>query len=375
MKVLDGNADVEVSPVNPSLPPPPPYEQVLALSTQPFPGSSDQTPHQFTAVLVPMALPGQTGVQINPMASAAAQNHLHATATPQSQQQQAPPPIGFNLNLSENQQSGAPAGGIPSLPPTTDGLAIAPQYQPQKSQQQLQQPAYTIERTSDGIETADVGLNSDPKALLNFFVNNCSAPQMFVNIRGHHIEHRTRRVARHHNGHTHYHTEHYTVDVTDFIQTYDLTPYIDPTGMIYTVPDQNNQFLTVPQLLEQYVKNQNKFKSLVLNKFVQWEFQELQQAIVGAIRQAGFYKQLTITFPKQQHQVSVHTSHCLGRCARNEVVRALCIVSCLWIIGLPFYLITRKRYGDTLRADFKMRISPRDWFYANYASIMTHIRY
>jgi hypothetical protein len=108
---------------------------------------------------------------------------------------------------------------------------------------------------------------------------------------------------------------------------------------------------------------------------VQWDFTELQQAIIGAIRNAGFYKQITITFPKQQHEVSVHSAHCMGRFARNTWVRVLCVLSCLWVVACPIYMCSRHRMADTLLADFKMRITPKDWFYTNYQTIMMNIRY
>jgi hypothetical protein len=358
---------VAVGQVNNSLPPPPPYEAILLSSTQAPHGVTDYVPYQFTEVHVPTALPGQTGVNINPIASAGTRS------------------LGFNFHANGPQQQPA----IPSLPPAVDDGAQPQQYsQQQPSAQQYQQSAVfaagpsdrqdyqpQITRDSSGIETDDEHLNKDHKALLNFFVNNCSPPQLFVNIRGHHTEHRTRTVTRHHDGRTTYHTEHYTVDVTDFEQLYDLTPYIDPTGTIYTVPDEQNNFLTVPQLLEKYTKDENVFKSLVLTKYVQWDFTELQQAIIGAIRNAGFYKQITITFPKQQHEVSVHSAHCMGRFARNTWVRVLCVLSCLWVVACPIYMCSRHRMADTLLADFKMRITPKDWFYTNYQTIMTNIRY
>jgi hypothetical protein len=168
--------------------------------------------------------------------------------------------------------------------------------------------------------------------------------------------------------------EPYAVDVTNFEVRYDLTQLIDPMGMIYSVPDADNNCRTVSQLLADYTQDDNKFKSLVLTKYILWDYTELQQAIIGAFRSVGYYGEIAITFPKEQYEISVHSAHRMRKLARNNLVRALCFVTCLWVIAGPAYVFSRHRNADTLQATFRMRISPREWLQSNYWSIISNIK-
>jgi len=77
------------------------------------------------------------------------------------------------------------------------------------------------------------------EALFRFLLAQSRIPPTFLlSIRGTHNEHRTRTVStRDANGRLTTRTEHYTVTVTDFSFTCDLTPYIVHGPVFWSVPD------------------------------------------------------------------------------------------------------------------------------------------
>jgi hypothetical protein len=73
-----------------------------------------------------------------------------------------------------------------------------------------------------------------------------------------------------------------------------------------------------------------------------WDYAELSTVIHAAVRQVGFRKQITISYPMTEHTVKVKSSSKLARTARDPCVKLLCIMTCLWVVFLPIYCCIRK---------------------------------
>lgn len=220
-----------------------------------------------------------------------------------------------------------------------------------------------VEQTVQGILTHDATLNSDPKALLNFFVQNCTAPSMEIVITGYHMERHRSHGQKHSTSHK----------VVDFHIRSDLTQYINPVGMLYAMPDKDGSPRTVPQILGEYLSCKNKLKSLQLKKHIIWDYTTLETAIRGVVRSSGYMHNISIEFRTKNDTIEVHSPHGLAKFARSTLTQVLCCISCLWIIGYPIYALWRKRFNGIVRADFQMKISTRDWYYANYQNIWRNL--
>jgi hypothetical protein len=73
-----------------------------------------------------------------------------------------------------------------------------------------------------------------------------------------------------------------------------------------------------------------------------WNYAELSMVIHAAIRQVGFRRSITISYPMSSHKVKVKSDAKIAKAARNPWMRAACIITCLWIIFLPIYCCVRK---------------------------------
>jgi hypothetical protein len=103
----------------------------------------------------------------------------------------------------------------------------------------------------------DPNLDSDEKELWRFFMSHLQPPKYYIRIRGWHTEHRTRTVYRDGNSHT----EHYTVDVDDFLFQLDMSHHVSPGwARIICVPAKGEVPLTFEQTLKQYATSSSKLK-------------------------------------------------------------------------------------------------------------------
>ncbi|PPQ62818.1 hypothetical protein CVT24_000512 [Panaeolus cyanescens] len=93
--------------------------------------------------------------------------------------------------------------------------------------------------SDDGdIITHDHHLNQDGEALYRFLLEQSKSPPNYtVDINGTHKETRTRTVTRTVNGRRETRVETYTVTITDFSFSIDLTPYLVVGPVLYSYPD------------------------------------------------------------------------------------------------------------------------------------------
>lgn len=229
-----------------------------------------------------------------------------------------------------------------------------------------------IQQKSYGTVSCDPVLNQDPQVLLNYFISNCTKPRMFVSIRGYHYETRYRYV-RDANGNER--QERYQECVEDFNNSYDVTHLIQEQGTIYSTANaKTGEYLTVPQLMDRYVQSDKNFKSMKLSKFPIWNYGELRSLIKGAIRMTGYSGEIDISFPMNNCMVKVQSDSKIGKVANNFFVRALMVITCLWICVYPVYRAIQENMDGFLRADYHMNLSSRDWFMQNYWLIVANAR-
>lgn len=278
---------------------------------------------------------------------------------PASEQNYPPPPSyqEFRAFNSGNNNIQPPNSDLPYLEPMPNQAGVPCTlaqsnvgYQPK------------FQTGTNGIETDDSVLNKDKDALLDFFIKNCTPPRMKIRIYGYHMV-----TVRHTDSKGKSHTR--QERRTDFDLYYDLSPLISPIGTIYAIPDKDNVMLTVPEIIQRYIATDNTFKSLTLRKHPVWDYHGLTNAIVGAIRANGYFENVEVTFPMENHKMTIESDSGLNKARRSTVTKIFCILSCLWVFAYPIFLMARKKYDGTLRADFQMGLTAEQWFSMNYWQI------
>ena len=161
-----------------------------------------------------------------------------------------------------------------------------------------------------GIKSCDERLQTSVDELLLFFNTHNSRPLVGCAVEGWHHETRHRRVrVEDGDGKHHYKTETYVEKVTDFQYKIDLTSFVYPFGYIVSV-DENK--LSVPQLCQKFVDDENLLKSLQMTKEVHFDFKQLDAMVHGYIRSLGWWRGLTVSFPQANHSLRVYNENMLS---------------------------------------------------------------
>ncbi|KAH6582528.1 hypothetical protein BASA60_001892 [Batrachochytrium salamandrivorans] len=302
----------------------------------------------------------QQPTQYNPFPYGLPQPSYSSEQPPYSSEQpsfQPPPPPSYDTALAESFQGpswvvGAPAGSIapslpqalpPSLPPDYFDVSIIPVGSilfPQNCPPLGTYSDASIIRSSftHNIESHDPQLDQNPDALWRFFMSNVQNPQLTVDIHGYHTERKYREEVRS-DGTTN--TTTHDEDVSDF------RIKIEVTRLMSTIH---------------------------LTKQPLWDFNELSRALEFAVRQAGYNEKVKISFPQQAAKVSVYSSHTMSKLSRSTIVWVLCILSCLWIIMLPIYMIFRKKVSTKIVCEFPMLVTGNDFYTRHYYIIQDMVR-
>jgi hypothetical protein len=199
----------------------------------------------------------------------------------------------------------------------------------------------TFTRTGSGdVITYDPNLDYDEQELWRFFMSQLEKPKMFVRVYGWHTEQRI--VVETREGKTFTRTE--NVKVTDFNFKLDMSHYVAPIWTrIVCVPEKGNDSpKSFEETLKEYAKSESAIKEIKMKKQSIWEYQKISQSIEFSIRQLGYPHRVEISFPTEADEVFVYNSSFLSRISRNTCLRCLIIVTCLWIIFLPMFLMMRK---------------------------------
>mmetsp|Transcript_50477 Transcript_50477/g.113418 ORF Transcript_50477/g.113418 Transcript_50477/m.113418 type:complete len:288 (-) Transcript_50477:282-1145(-) len=215
-----------------------------------------------------------------------------------------------------------------------------------------------------GIKSCDPCLQTDVNQLMLFFNTYNSRPLIGVRVHGWHRERRSRRRrVEDGDGKHHYETEHYWVTVTDFDYKIDISSFVFPFGFIQSVDEKG---LTVPELFEKYVNDTNLLKSIGMTKQVDFDFRTLESIVHGYIRQMGWRRGLTISFPSANTTVRVYSKNCLSGMWENTCCNLLCHLTILPCIVMRLYrgdccLQSDHAEGD-IRSFYRIQYAPLQVF-------------
>ncbi|KAH6587362.1 hypothetical protein BASA50_001291 [Batrachochytrium salamandrivorans] len=336
----------------------------------------------------------QQPTQYNPFPYGLPQPSYSSEQPPYSSEQpsfQPPPPPSYDTALAESFQGpswvvGAPAGSIapslpqalpPSLPPDYFDVSIIPVGSilfPQNCPPLGTYSDASIIRSSftHNIESHDPQLDQNPDALWRFFMSNVQNPQLTVDIHGYHTERKYREEIQS-DGTTN--TTTHDEDVSDFRIKIEVTRLMSTYwSRIVCVPNKETGPRTLRETLEDYTRSENIWKEIHLTKQPLWDFNELSRALEFAVRQAGYNEKVKISFPQQAAKVSVYSSHTMSKLSRSTIVWVLCILSCLWIIMLPIYMIFRKKVSTKIVCEFPMLVTGNDFYTRHYYIIQDMVR-
>ncbi|KAJ3331149.1 hypothetical protein HDU76_003971 [Blyttiomyces sp. JEL0837] len=127
-------------------------------------------------------------------------------------------------------------------------------------------------------------------------------------------------------------------------------------------------------VLESYTRSGNWFKEIHLSKEVPFDYDGLKEALMRAIRWTSYPHSVTITFPKRNHKISVYSSNIMSQLAQNMCVRCLCVVSCLWVIALPIYALSRKKISGKLECIYQPMMSGEQFYERNAVLLVEAVR-
>ncbi|KAG0370668.1 hypothetical protein BGZ54_004984 [Gamsiella multidivaricata] len=227
-------------------------------------------------------------------------------------------------------------------------------------------------RTKRGADSCDKILE-DPYQLYRFFVAHNDRPSMHVLICGHHTE-KSESYETDSDGNRKLVSRDVRVD--DFKIDFDLTPYISPRGTLYTAPDPKiGKTSTIREAMEQFAMENNPFKEMHMHKTVAWDYEELTRAITHAIRAAHYRYTIEISYPCTNNLVIVRSSSPAANFMRNRWTKALCFISLVGFILYPAREIYKAVKDKTLKSEFQMTISTRDFYMQNYWNIVDQVQY
>ncbi|KAF9990307.1 hypothetical protein BGZ75_002621 [Mortierella antarctica] len=229
-----------------------------------------------------------------------------------------------------------------------------------------------FKQKTQGVESCDEILE-DPYQLYRFFVAHNDRPTLQVNIIGHHVD---KQETYETDSHGNRKLVSRDVHVEDFRMMYDLTPYISPRGIIYTNPDPKTELIsTLREAMEQYAEEENPFKEMRMHKTIRWDFEDLKCAITHAIRSTNYRYSIDISFPSTNDVVVAKSASPLAKFMRSNWTKAFCVLTCLGVCFYPARALYRKVKDKTVKSEFEMTISTRDFYLQNYWSIVDQIQY
>ncbi|KAJ3231277.1 hypothetical protein HDU81_003883 [Chytriomyces hyalinus] len=232
------------------------------------------------------------------------------------------------------------------------------------------------ERSFQEVKTHDPVIASNPDELFNYFLYYVNEkPSMMVHVNGSHQETRSviYQVA---DGKGGFRTERRseTHTVTDFSINLDVSDYIAPTwDRIAATPRKN---MKEPQLgewravMEEFTRSKNLLKEIHMEKEILWDYSNIQNSIIAALRMSGYMHTVQVTFPKGNCLVSALSSSALSKAADNTCVKVMCVLTCLCVLFLPIFLLTRKNVNHQLFAYYQCVGTGREFYERNVGVII-----
>ena len=167
----------------------------------------------------------------------------------------------------------------------------------------------------------------------------------YVDILGTHVELVTRRDHRH-NGRMY--TD--TVRKTDFKITIDFSSYLEWDRI-----ENHHPTLEMNQILKEYVDSPKKLKILEIKRRVRGDFMTFKSALiqlVKSIRPPGMNQDLVVSFRYEQDRIRVHSPSAIAGMAGDDIVRAFCFITCMWVVFLPLYQLSKRPTEVSLKASY-----------------------
>ncbi|KXS22573.1 hypothetical protein M427DRAFT_27094 [Gonapodya prolifera JEL478] len=358
------------------------------MSTPSFPGDSPTTAYSVSPVSAPPLVADVHHASLPPLPPEALMAPANVPAPPSYEKAHtlanvAPPPsqVPQGGPLPSNQVQPVLGGGatyVVQLPVAVYDMSKVPQELVMRWDQR---PDFggpsTAETRVDGdgdVRTYDVHTAFDPNELLKYFLtlrDSQDRPQLIVRVMGSHID-------KDANGHHHTNHQEHQRTVTDFDIMMDASNYIspqwsqmvalqayDPTRALRVVPTK-----TIAEVLGEFTRSENLLKEIHLRKQVLWDFDQLTPAIVVAVRSTGYGGHISVTYPTHKDRVTAKAPNSLAMATDSCLVKTLCVLSCLWIIFWPAWVLYRKKV-DALVVEFPP-IAPGSLFYQrNYYNIVS----
>ncbi|KAJ3101727.1 hypothetical protein HDU96_009872 [Phlyctochytrium bullatum] len=127
-------------------------------------------------------------------------------------------------------------------------------------------------------------------------------------------------------------------------------------------------------VLEEFTGSRNWFKEIHMAKEIPWDYEQLKTALVRAIRWTGYPHDIAIRFIKQGYKVSAYSPSLFSKASQSSLVKVLCILSCLWVVALPVYSITRKKVQGRLQCVYPMMWGGQEFYERNAAQLVEAVR-
>ncbi|GMI40085.1 hypothetical protein TeGR_g7555 [Tetraparma gracilis] len=231
--------------------------------------------------------------------------------------------------------SGPPSGSIPvavpvAVPADSDPIFFTDEQMPVYS---TPPPPSVAEASFDGFEgvsSSDPLLHMDESGeeLLNFLTTWNTRPRQTIRVHGYHEEERRRYETREDDeGRTFEEVVYYMEHVTDFDYHIDISHFIFPFGYVCAADD-DDEGVTVPDVIQEFLQQDHPLKELVMEKTINdFDFFALEAMIEGYLRSQGWYRGLSVSFPRANHKVRVWKRSCISNFWENPCGKVLCYLS------------------------------------------------
>mmetsp|Transcript_25630 Transcript_25630/g.82238 ORF Transcript_25630/g.82238 Transcript_25630/m.82238 type:complete len:467 (-) Transcript_25630:154-1554(-) len=207
-----------------------------------------------------------------------------------------------------------------------------------------------------GVQSFDPSL-STVEELARFFQTHNTKPTLECIVHGYHKKRRTTGSGK--NKKTR------TVTVTDFRYAFDLNELVSSFGYIQAKPTEQGEPRSLPQVLDGYVGSTNALKEIRMKKHISgFDFDAVRRAFTARIRQLGFRRRVAIHFAIRNNCARVITPTCIAQTANDPLVKCLCMVTCLCIVGVPL----KSALGDlheAIYSNFQVSVNAETWAAAN----------
>ncbi|KAI8850221.1 hypothetical protein BC829DRAFT_390152 [Chytridium lagenaria] len=305
----------------------------------------------------------------------------------------------LSANASNPSKTAPPSYWDITIVPNTEVL-----YRTELPEISDSQAIYT--KTKNSVKSHDPRLEYNPDELFRYFLTHIKQkPVLFIDIKGYHKE-RIERQETYTDSHGHAQTRIRVEEETrtDFEFSFDLTSYVSDQWSHIVALDKSNTTSScvfknkdcyfklgsseeegAPLLgdepskgwrhvLEDYTKSGNWFKEIHLAKDIPWDYEQLRTALIRAIRWTGYQHDLNIDFRKTSYKVSAFSPSLFSQASQSNLVKCLCIASCLWIVALPVYSMTRKRIQGRLQCMYPMLWGGQEFYERNAAQLVEAIQ-